>query len=92
MGVLIEGGFPIVQIDYALCRRLRFRLPAVVVVEINEQGALMFDPARGEIVQTQDESTMKCGNFGEGLQSDKVALAYSAIPFPRMGISLWVNP
>jgi ABC-type bacteriocin/lantibiotic exporter with double-glycine peptidase domain len=52
---LIRGRFPIVQIGISLGPNERVQAHAVVILEINEQGVLMLDPKRGEIVHTQEE-------------------------------------
>lgn len=53
--VLIQGGFPIVQIGISLRPNTPLQTHAVVVIEINERGVLMLDPERGEVVHTQQE-------------------------------------
>lgn len=55
VGELIRGRFPIVQIGISLHPNTRIQAHAVVVIEISERGVLMLDPARGEIVHSQDE-------------------------------------
>src|SRR5437870_1691103 len=55
VGVLIEGRFPIVQIAIRLVPDTPLQTHAVVVVEINQEGVLIFDPVRGEIALSQDE-------------------------------------
>jgi ABC-type bacteriocin/lantibiotic exporter with double-glycine peptidase domain len=55
VAVLIKGGFPIVQIGISLRPNTPLQTHAVVVMEINERGVLMLDPARGEVVHTQEE-------------------------------------
>lgn len=52
---LIRGRFPIVQIGISLRPNMQVQAHAVVVVEINERGVLMLDPARGEVIHTQEE-------------------------------------
>ncbi len=55
VAVLIDGRFPIVQIGISLRPNTPLQPHAVVVMEINERGVLMLDPARGEVVHTQEE-------------------------------------
>jgi ABC-type bacteriocin/lantibiotic exporter with double-glycine peptidase domain len=55
VAVLIQGGFPIVQIGISLRPNTPLQTHAVVVMEINERGVLMLDPARGEVIHTQEE-------------------------------------
>jgi ABC-type bacteriocin/lantibiotic exporter with double-glycine peptidase domain len=55
VGVLIEGRFPIVQLAVRLVPNTPLQTHAAVVVEINQNGVLLFDPVRGEIVHSQDE-------------------------------------
>jgi len=55
VGVLIEGRFPIVQIAIRLVPETPLQTHAVVVVEITQDGVLIFDPVRGEIALSQDE-------------------------------------
>jgi ABC-type bacteriocin/lantibiotic exporter with double-glycine peptidase domain len=55
VAVLIQGGFPIVQIAIRLLPNTPVQAHAVVIIEINDRGVLMFDPARGKVVHTQEE-------------------------------------
>jgi ABC-type bacteriocin/lantibiotic exporter with double-glycine peptidase domain len=55
VGMLIEGRFPIVQIAIRLVPDTPLQTHAVVVVEITQDGVLIFDPVRGEIALSQDE-------------------------------------
>jgi ABC-type bacteriocin/lantibiotic exporter with double-glycine peptidase domain len=55
VAVLIRGRFPIVQIGICLRPNTPVQSHAVVVMEINERGVFMLDPARGEVVHTQEE-------------------------------------
>jgi ABC-type bacteriocin/lantibiotic exporter with double-glycine peptidase domain len=55
VAVVIQGRFPIVQIGIGLPPSTLVQPHAVVIVKINERGVLMLDPARGEIVHTQEE-------------------------------------
>jgi ABC-type bacteriocin/lantibiotic exporter with double-glycine peptidase domain len=55
VGLLIQGQFPIVYIAIRLQPNTPLQTHAVVVVEINQEGVLIFDPMRGEIVHSQNE-------------------------------------
>jgi len=55
VGVLIEGRFPIVYVAIRLHPSTPLQTHAVVVVEINQEGVLILDPVRGEILHSQDE-------------------------------------
>jgi len=55
VGVLIEGRFPIVQIAIRLKPHTPLQTHAVVVAAISQEGVLIFDPVRGEIVHSQNE-------------------------------------
>lgn len=52
---LIRGRFPIVQIGISLRPNTPLQPHAVVVMKINERGVFILDPARGEVVHTQEE-------------------------------------
>lgn len=53
--VLSQGFFPIVYIGIRFQPGQPAQTHAVVIIEIDEQGVLMLDPVRGEVVQTVDE-------------------------------------
>ena len=55
IGETSRGRFPIVQIAIRLAPNTPVQTHAVVVVEINERGVSIFDPARGEIIHPQEE-------------------------------------
>ena len=55
VGVLVRGQFPIVQIGICLSPNTPVQIHAVVIIEINERGVLMFDPKSGKVVHTQEE-------------------------------------
>jgi ABC-type bacteriocin/lantibiotic exporter with double-glycine peptidase domain len=55
VGTLLQGQFPIVQIAIRLQPNTPLQTHAAVVVEINQEGVLLFDPARGKVLHSQGE-------------------------------------
>jgi ABC-type bacteriocin/lantibiotic exporter with double-glycine peptidase domain len=52
---VVQGKFPIVQIAIHLLPNTPLQTHAVVVAKINQHGVLLLDPARGELLHSQEE-------------------------------------